>query len=49
MNRNWKKTIKQVAKTDRNVLLRKQAREYKDPQTILASTWHPKLNGIQSN
>ena len=43
-----KKTIKQVAKTDRNELLRDRIRENKDPQTILASTWHPKLSTITS-
>ena len=43
-----KKTIKQVAKMDRNELLRDQIRENKDPQTILVSTWHPKLSAIPS-
>ena len=43
-----KKTIKQVAKMDRNELLRDQTRENKDPQTILVSTWHPKLSTIPS-
>ena len=42
------KTIKQVAKMDRNELLRDRTWENKDPQTILVSTWHPKLNAIQS-
>ena len=42
------KTTKKVAKMGRNELLRNQARENKDPQTILASTWHPELNAIQS-
>ena len=43
-----KKTIKQVAKMDRNELLRDRIRENKDPQTILVSTWHPKLSAIPS-
>ena len=43
-----KKTIKQVAKMDRNELLRDQTQENKDPQTILVSTWHPKLSAIPS-
>ena len=38
----------QVAKRDRNELLRDRIRENKDPQTILASTWHPKLRAIPS-
>ena len=42
------KTTKQVGKMGRNELLRNQAWENKDPQTILASTWHPELNAIQS-
>ena len=33
---------------DRNELLRDQIRENKDPQTILVSTWHPKLSAIPS-
>ena len=33
-----KKTIKQVARMDRNELLQDRIRENKDPQTILAST-----------
>ena len=33
---------------DRNELLRDRTWENKDPQTILVSTWHPKLNAIQS-
>ena len=44
-----KKTIKQVAKMDRNELLRDQIRENKDIETILVSTWHPKLSAIPSN
>ena len=44
-----KKTIKQVAKMDRNELLRDQIRENKDIKTILVSTWHPKLSAIPSN
>ena len=43
-----KKTIKQVAKMDRSGLLRDRIRENKDPQTILVSTWHPKLSAITS-
>ena len=43
-----KKTIKQVAKMDRNELLRDRIRENKDPQTTLVSTWHPKLSAIPS-
>ena len=43
-----KKTIKQVAKMDRNELLGDRIRENKDPQTILVSTWHPKLSAIPS-
>ena len=42
------KTIKQVAKTDRNKLLRDWIREKKDPQTILVIAWHPKLSAISS-
>ena len=43
-----KKTIKQVPKMDRNKLLRDRIREYKDPETILVSAWHPKLSAIPS-
>ena len=43
-----KKTVKQVAKMDRNELLREKIRENKDPQTILVSAWHPKLSAIPS-
>ena len=43
-----KKTIKQVPKMDRNKLLRDRIREYKDPETILVSAWHPKLSPISS-
>ena len=43
-----KKTVKQVTKMDRNELLRDRTRESKDPQTILVSTWHPKLSAIPS-
>ena len=43
-----KKTIKQVAKIDRSEVLRDQTRENKDQQTILISTWDPKLNAIPS-
>ena len=46
--KNLKKAIKQVAKIDRNELLRDRIRENKDPQTILVSTWHPKLSAIPS-
>ena len=47
--KEFKKTIKQVAKMDRNELLRDRIRVNKDPQTILDSTWHPKLSAIASN
>ena len=43
-----KKTIKQVAKMDRNELLQDRIPENKDPPTILVSTWHPKLSAIPS-
>ena len=43
-----KKTVKQVAKMDRNELLQDRIRENKDPHTILVSTWHPKLSAIPS-
>ena len=43
-----KKTVKQVAKMDRNELLQDRIRENKDPQTILVSTWHPKVSAIPS-
>ena len=33
---------------DRNELLRDRFRENNDPQTILVSTWHPKLSAIPS-
>ena len=33
---------------DRNELLRDRHRENKDPQTILVSTWHPKLSAVLS-
>ena len=33
---------------DRRELLRDRSRENKDPQTILVSTWHPKLSAIPS-
>ena len=33
---------------DRKELLRDRKRENKDPQTILVSTWHPKLSDIPS-
>ena len=33
---------------DRSELLRDRSRENKDPQTILVSTWHPKLSAIPS-
>ena len=42
--KEFKKTIKQAAKMDRNELLRDRIRENKDPQTILVSAWHPKLS-----
>ena len=40
--------IEQVAKMDRNELLQDRIRENKDPQTILVSTWNPKLSAIPS-
>ena len=43
-----KKTKKPVAKMDRNELLRDRIWEHKDPQTILVSTWHPKLSAFPS-
>ena len=44
-----KKIIKQVAKMDRNELLRDRIRENnEDPQTILVKAWHPKLSTIPS-
>ena len=43
-----KKTVKQVAKMDRNELLQDRIRENKDSHTILVSTWHPKLSAIPS-
>ena len=43
-----KKTIKQVAKMDRNELLRDRIRENKDPQSTSVNTWHPKLSPIPS-
>ena len=33
---------------DRNELLRDRIRENKYPQTVLVSTWHPKLSAIPS-
>ena len=33
---------------DRNELLQDEIPENKDPQTILVSTWHPKLSAIPS-
>ena len=36
--RELRKTIKQVAKMDRNELLKDQTRENKNPQTILVGT-----------
>ena len=33
---------------DKNELLRDRIQENKDPETILVSTWHPKLNVILS-
>ena len=41
-----KKTIKQVAKMDRNELLRDRIRENKDPQMTLGGAWHSKLSAI---
>ena len=46
--KEFKKTIKQVAKMNRTELLRDRIREKKDSQTILVSTWHPKLRAIPS-
>ena len=46
--KEFKKKIKQVAKVDRNELLRDRIGENKDSQTILVSTWHPKLSAITS-
>ena len=43
-----KKTVKRVAKMDRNELLRDRIRENKDPQAILVSTSHPTLSAIPS-
>ena len=43
-----KKTIKQVPKLEKSELLRDRIRENEDPQTILVSTWHPKLSTIPS-
>ena len=43
-----RKTIMQVAKMDRNELLRDRTTENKDPQTLLASTLHHKLNAFPS-
>ena len=43
-----KKTIKQVAQIDRSEVLRDQTRENKGQQTILISTWDPKINAIRS-
>ena len=46
--KEFKETIKQVAKMDRNELLRDRARENNDSQTILVRTWHPILSAIPS-
>ena len=46
--KEFKKTMKQVAKMDRNKFLRDQTWENKDPQTILVSTWHSKLSAVPS-
>ena len=46
--KGFKNIIKQVAKIDRNELLRDRIRGNKDPQMILVSTWHPKLSAIPS-
>ena len=48
MKKKIKKTIKQVAKMDRNELLEDQTWENKDPKTISISTWNPKLNAVLS-
>ena len=39
-----KKTIKQVAKMDRNELLLDKIGENKDLQIMLISAWHPKFH-----
>ena len=44
--KEFKYTIKQVAK--RIESLRHRIWENKDPQTILVSTWHPKLSAVPS-
>ena len=46
--KEFKKTMKQMATMDRNELLRDRIRENKEPQTILVRTWHPKLSAISS-
>ena len=43
-----KKTVKQGAEMDRNKLLQDKTRENKDPQKVLVSRWHPKLNAVTS-
>ena len=46
--KEFKKTIKQVAKMDRNELERERIRENKDPQTIIVTTWNSTLSTIPS-
>ena len=43
-----KKTSKQLAKMDRNELLRDRIKNNKEPQTIRVSTWYCKLSAIPS-
>ena len=49
--KEWKKAVaekKQVAEMGSDELLQNRTGENKDTQTILFSTWHPKLNAIPS-
>ena len=46
--KEFKKTIKQVAKMERNELLRDRARENKEQQTISVRMWHPILSAVPS-
>ena len=46
--KEFKKTIKSVAKMDRIKLFWDRIRENKDSQTILVSTWDPKLSATPS-
>ena len=45
--KQFKKIVKQVAEIEQNCY-KIETRENKDPQTILVSTWYPKLNTIPS-